>query len=70
MAQQMDHDHTSERDVLFLEDIARGLGTSTRTIQRRLRAGTFPLRQLRGIDKRPRFSRVEYERYLERGGKR
>lgn len=54
-------------DVLFLKDVARGLGASERTIARRLAAGTFPLKPLQGIDKRPRFSRAQYERFLETG---
>jgi predicted site-specific integrase-resolvase len=53
-------------DVLFLTDVAAVLRTSTRTIKRHLRAGTFPIPSLPGIDKRVRFARVDVARYLRR----
>src|SRR5216683_3070890 len=52
-------------DVLFIEDVARMLRTSRSTIERRRRAGTFPIPELPGIDGRPRWSRQAVERYLE-----
>lgn len=54
-------------DVLFVDDIARLMRTSPRTVRRRLAAGTFPLRPLPSIDKRERFSRVQYEQLLANG---
>jgi hypothetical protein len=51
-------------DVLFIEDVARVLRTSRSTIERRRRAGTFPIPELPSIDERPRWSRQAVERYL------
>ena len=53
-------------DVLFLPDLATVLKTSERTIKRRLRAGTFPIRTLPSIDKRHRFAKVDVARFLNR----
>jgi hypothetical protein len=55
---------TSTPDVLFIEDVARILRTSRSTIERRRRAGTFPIPELPGIDERPRWSRRAVEGYL------
>ncbi len=52
-------------DVLTLEDVASVLVTSPTTIKRRLRAGTFPIRPLLGIDRRRRWSRTDVRRYLD-----
>jgi predicted DNA-binding transcriptional regulator AlpA len=46
----------SERRVLFIDEVAARLGCSTKTIRRRLKAGTFPIRPLRSIDDRHRWS--------------
>jgi hypothetical protein len=54
-------------DVLLLADIAAVLRTSERTVKRRLRAGTFPIPMLPGIDKRIRFAKADIERFLLRG---
>ena len=51
-------------DVLFIEDVARILRTSRSTIERRRRAGSFPIPELLSIDGRPRWSRLALERYL------
>jgi hypothetical protein len=51
-------------EVLFIEDVARILRTSRSTIERRRRAGTFPIPELPSIDERPRWGRVAVERYL------
>lgn len=51
-------------DVLFIEDLASLLRTSRSTIERRRRAGTFPIPELPSIDGRPRWSRQAVERYL------
>lgn len=51
-------------DVLFIDDVARILRTSRSTIERRRRAGTFPIPELPSIDERPRWSRQAVEGYL------
>ena len=53
-------------DVLLLDEVAEVLRTSTRTIKRQLRAGTFPIRRLEGIDKRHRWAKADVDRYLHR----
>lgn len=53
-------------DVLLLRDVAAVLKTSDRTIKRRLRAGTFPIRTLPSINKRRRFAKVDVARFLNR----
>lgn len=50
--------------VLFIEDVALVLRTSRTTIERRRRAGNFPIPELPGIDGRPRWSRQTVESYL------
>jgi hypothetical protein len=40
--------------VCLLEDLARILNTSRRTIERRRASGVFPIPELPSIDKRPR----------------
>ena len=52
-------------DVLTLEEVASVLVTSPTTVKRRLRAGTFPIRPLLGIDRRRRWSRTDVRRYLD-----
>jgi predicted DNA-binding transcriptional regulator AlpA len=51
-------------EVLFIEDVARILRTSRSTIERRRRAGSFPIPELLSIDGRPRWSRQAVDRYL------
>ncbi len=51
-------------DVLFIDDVAHILRTSRSTIERRRRAGTFPIPELPCIDGRPRWSRQAVERFL------
>lgn len=50
--------------VCFLEDLARILRTSRRTIDRMRSARVFPIRELPSIDKRPRWSGDDVRRYL------
>jgi hypothetical protein len=57
-------------DVLFMDDLADVLRTSRSTIERRRRAGTFPIPELPSIDERPRWSRQAVERYLGSSGGR
>ena len=52
-------------DVLTLEEVASVLLTSPTTVKRRLRAGTFPIRPLVGIDRRHRWSLPDVRRYLD-----
>ena len=50
--------------VLFLEDVADMLRVSRSTIERRRRAGTFPIPELPSLDRRPRWSVKAVEQYL------
>jgi hypothetical protein len=65
------HDISSglTNDVLFMDDVARVLRTSRSTIERRRRAGTFPIPELPSIDERPRWSRQAVERFLASASK-
>ena len=60
----IDHPSALTPDVLFIDDVARILRTSRSTIERRRRAGSFPIPELPSIDGRPRWSRQAVERYL------
>ena len=51
-------------EVLFIEDLAGILRTSRSTIERRRRAGSFPIPELPSIDGRPRWSRQAVEQFL------
>jgi predicted DNA-binding transcriptional regulator AlpA len=51
--------------VLFVEDVARLLGTSRSSIYRALRARTFPIPQLASVDRKPRWSRLAVVKFLE-----
>jgi predicted DNA-binding transcriptional regulator AlpA len=55
--------------VLFLGDVADMLRVSRSTIERRRRDGTFPIPALPPLDRRPRWSRCEVERFVESGGR-
>lgn len=55
--------------VLFLEEVAGILRVSRSTIERRRRDGTFPIPELPSLDRRPRWSRSEVERYVESNGR-
>lgn len=50
--------------VCFVEDVARILRTSRRTIDRLRRHGCFPVPELPSLDKRPRWAGADVERYL------
>lgn len=54
----------TEPDVLFIDDLARVLRTSRSTIERRRRAGSWPIPELPPIDGRPRWSCTSVESYL------
>ena len=47
-----------EQPVVFIDELAELLGTSTRTIRRQLRARTFFIPEMVRVDKRHRWSRV------------
>lgn len=51
--------------VCFLDDVARILRTSVRTIKRLRRYRCFPIPELPSIDKRPRWSGDAVRRYLD-----
>jgi hypothetical protein len=51
-------------EVLFIDDVVRILRTSRSTIERRRRAGNFPIPELPSIDGRPRWSRRAVEKFL------
>lgn len=53
--------------VCFLDDVARILRTSRRTIEKLRRTNRFPIRELDSIDKRPRWARADVLRYLTSG---
>lgn len=50
--------------VLFIEDVARELRISRRSIERLRSERSFPIPELESLDKRPRWSRVAVDRYL------
>ncbi len=52
-------------DVCFVEDLVRILRLSRATIDRRIRAGNFPIPELPRLDSRRRWSRRIVERFLE-----
>lgn len=52
------------RQVLFIDDLARVLGCSRSTIERRRRSGTFPIPELPALDSRPRWSREAVDTFL------
>lgn len=54
--------------TLLIADMVRVLKTSDMTIRRRLRAGTFPIPTLPGVDNRLRWSGPVVKRWLERNG--
>jgi hypothetical protein len=49
---------------MFLDDLTALLRVSRSTIERRRRAGVFPIAELDALDRRPRWSRRAVERYL------
>jgi hypothetical protein len=54
--------------TLLIADMVRVLKTSDNTIRRRLKAGTFPIPPLDGIDNRLRWSGPVVKRWLDRNG--
>ena len=54
--------------VLFLEDLAALLRCSRATLERRVKAGVFPVAPIQGVDSRPRWSKVAVLQWLALGG--
>jgi hypothetical protein len=50
--------------VCFIDDLARILRTSRRTLEQLRRADALPIREVVGIDKRPRWYREDILKYL------
>ena len=57
-------DATRVDEVMFLDELATLLRVSRSTIERRRKAGAFPIPELGALDRRPRWSRRAVERYL------
>lgn len=55
-------------EVLFLDDMAALLRCSRSTLERRVKAGVFPLAPIQGIDKRWRWSKTAVLQWLALGG--
>ncbi len=55
-------------EVLFLEDMAALLRCSRSTLERRMKARTFPLAPIHGVDKRLRWSKAAALHWLAMGG--
>lgn len=53
--------------ILFIADLADRLGMSVRTIDRRLRAGAFPIPELPRLDQRRRWSSVDVNHFIATG---
>ena len=59
--------------VLLIDDLARVLQTSARTVRRGLSQGTFPIQPFtsptapNGLDRKYRWARVDVEQYLADG---
>ena len=52
-------------DVLFADDLAALLGTSVRTIQKRMKSRSWPYTPLPRIDRRPRWSKTHVLAVIE-----
>ena len=50
--------------VLFIDEVAERLRMSTRTIRRKLDAKTFPIKPLKPVDSRTRWSEADVEAYV------
>jgi helix-turn-helix protein len=53
-------------NVCLIEDICRELKISRRTLQRLRRHGAFPIPELPSLDKHPRWSGADVEKFLAR----
>lgn len=61
--------HTAQQgdEVLFIDEVARELKSSVRTLKRMIRAGTFPIPETFKIDRRRRWSRAVVIHYIREG---
>lgn len=50
--------------VCFIDDVARILRTSRRTIEKLRRHRCFPIPELKSLDKRPRWSGAAVQRFI------
>lgn len=57
-----------KKPVVFVEELAEMLGTSRRTIYKHLRARTFPIPEIKGIDLKHRWARSTVEEFIARNG--
>lgn len=57
----------SAPEVFFIEDVARALRTSRRTIERLRRYRCFPIPEIASIDKRPRWSADAVRDFIRSG---
>jgi len=53
-------------DVCFIDDVARALRTSRRSIYRKLAVGTFPIPPLPSIDSRRRWAGEDVRQFIAR----
>jgi hypothetical protein len=56
-----------EPGVYFIAEVALRLKVSRRTIEKLRRHRCFPIPELPSLDKRPRWARVEIEKFLASG---
>jgi hypothetical protein len=54
-------------NVCFLDDVAKHLRVSRRTIEKLRRHRCFPIREMDALDKRPRWSGDAVRRFIESG---
>jgi predicted DNA-binding transcriptional regulator AlpA len=55
---------TTDREVLFIEDICIVLGMGRRSVERKLHYGAFPIPTIPSLDKRHRWSRSAVDAFL------
>ena len=51
--------------VCFLDDLSRVLRVSRRTLERLRRHNALPIRELPALDKRPRWSGADVQKFLD-----
>jgi hypothetical protein len=54
--------------MLFVDDLARVLRMSRRSIERMRRQRVFPIPEIHSLDSRPRWSRTAVEHFLATSG--
>lgn len=58
-----------KKPVVLVDELADLLCTSRSTIYKHLKAGTFPIPDIKGIDDKKRWSRVAVEEWIARNGR-